>query len=424
MSRLPKLPKCPFRARCYETAKKEAYNQHTNCKCSKDQVEDFVISYLEEEMRKVNQASLAVQLDKETSMRLMEGLRQSDATDTCSDRTTRRRRKFVLSNRMMKKKKSAGEKDCFDPKLQMDKNPAELIGVTIFPNQGGETIVGTLEAHAHGFVYATSNSHMHFMYRDVEEAFFRVEDEKIKMPPLLHFHLKHPIKVGKEKTKDIEFRLVSIPVGLMISDDNSYKTENENQTRDWGRDKDLKDFVDKVQAKWTFRSNKWTSHTIRYFFFDELHKKDEFHGVLLPSKESAFFVLPTYWLVVVADTGTIVVNLYDIEIVHLAKLRTDEIDMTVVFKDFKRDLLEINSIPLHLLDGIKERLDFKEVKYYVNAEKPDWKSIVKGIVDSPETFLKQGGWKSFDLEEPATMRYYLHYILEKPKEWDSYDLWG
>ncbi|KAI3898769.1 hypothetical protein MKW92_032189, partial [Papaver armeniacum] len=90
-----------------------------------------------------------------------------------------------------------------------------------------------------------------------------------------------------------------------------------------------------------------------------------------------------------------------------------------------RDLLQINSIPLESLDGLKQGLHFGNVKYYVSAEKRDWKSIVKGIVDSPETFIKQGGWKSFDLEDPATIRYYLHYILEefKPKD-RRYDLWG
>ncbi|KAI3855531.1 hypothetical protein MKX03_006569 [Papaver bracteatum] len=391
-----RLSKSPY---CEETAKNEAYNQHINCKCTKDQVEDFVRKYIREERRKVDQAKLAVDLDRITARRLMEGLRQSDTTDTCSDRTSIHKRKFV--KRMKKKKKSAGTKDCFDPKLQMDKNPAELTVVTIIPNQGGETIIGTLEAHAHGFVYATSNSHMHFMYRDVEEAFIRVEDEKIKMPSLLHFHLKHPIKVGKEKTKDIQFRLVSTPVGQSRADNDSKKIE----TR--------------------VRGTEFKINGVQFdpFNFDNLDKTDEFHGVLLPSKEMVVFGLPLFSLVVFADTAPFMVKIRDIEIVHLAKLRPGEIDMTVIFKDFKSDLLQINSIPLDSLDDFKAGLNIRYVKYYVNAEKRDWKSIMKGIGDSPETFIKQGGWKFFDLEDPPTIRYYLHYILEefKPKKWHSSD---
>ncbi|KAI3914070.1 hypothetical protein MKW92_040134 [Papaver armeniacum] len=397
-SSMIRLPKSPF---CEETAKNEAYNQHINCKCTKDQIEDYVSKYIREERRKVRQAKLGVELDRTTARRLMEGLRQSDdTTDTCSDRKS-------------KKKKSAGTKDSFDPKLLMDKSPAELTGVQIFPNKGGETIVGNLEAHPHGFLYATSNSHMHFMYRDVEEAFFRVEDEKIKMAPLLHFHLKHPIKVGTTKqTTDIQFRLVSTPVGLKISDDDSYKIENGKQIRDSERNKNLEDFIDKVTSKWRLYPTQ-PSHRVHFSCCNIEKYSELIHGVLLPSKEMVVFCLPLYSLVVLADKAPFMVKSRDIEIVHLANLRPGEIDMTVVFKDFKRDLLQINSIPLESLDSLKQGLHFGNVKY------------LKGIVDSPETFIKQGGWKSFDLEDPATVRYYLHYILEefKPKDW-RYDLWG
>ncbi|MCL7049942.1 hypothetical protein MKW94_009190 [Papaver nudicaule] len=400
-----------FGARCDEAAKKEAYNRHLRCKCTKDQVEEYVRSYLEEERHKVNQAILGVQLDRETARRLLSEA-QSKTTNTLN-RKIRRRRKLAIPT---KKRKRSGAEGCCDGKLQMDIKPAELTGVTIFPNQGGETIVGTLEAHVYGFVYATPGSHfrVRFMYEEVKEAFLRVEDEKLMMPPLLHFQLHHPIKVGIEKTKDIQFRLMSTPVGPRISDDD--KIADEMQTRDWGRNNDLKNFVDKVLAKWTLGSG-----TTEHFFFHTLDKRDEFHGVLHPSNALAVFNLTSFSLVVLADTQTIVVDLYKIEIVNLATLTPDEIDMTVVFKDFKRDLLQINSIPFHLLDRIKACLDWADVKYYVNATKPDWKSIVKGIVDSPETFIKQGGWKFFDLEDPATIRYYLQYILEESSDSDDSD---
>lgn len=60
------------------------------------------------------------------------------------------------------------------------------------------------------------------------------------------------------------------------------------------------------------------------------------------------------------------VDLDDIEIVNLARLRPGEIDMTVIFKDFTRDLLQIGSIPLYSLDYIKRCLNFGGVKYYEN----------------------------------------------------------
>ncbi|KAI3972091.1 hypothetical protein MKW92_011925, partial [Papaver armeniacum] len=97
------------------------------------------------------------------------------------------------------------------------------------------------------------------------------------MPPLLHFHLKHPIKVGKEKTKDIEFRLVSTPVGQRRADNDSNKIENEKKTRDWERNMDLEDFVDRVQDKWRTGPFQFDP-----FNFDNLDKTDEFRGFFFP----------------------------------------------------------------------------------------------------------------------------------------------
>ncbi|MCL7026011.1 hypothetical protein MKW94_011428 [Papaver nudicaule] len=348
-----------------------------------DQVEEYVSRYIAEERRKFHQAILGVKLDRETAQRLLSKVQEK----------FRRRRKVAIPT---KKRKRSGEEGCCDRKLEKVVKPAELTGVKIFPNQGGETIVGTLEAHVYGFVYATPGFHfrMGFMYGDVKKAFLRVEDENVKMPPLLHFQLHHPIKVGTEKTKDIQFHLVS------TSDDDSYKIANEKQTRDWGlRNKDLKDFVDKVQDNWKF---------------SDLDKRDEFHGFFHPSNALAVFNVTLFSLIVLADTRTIVVSLYEIEIVNLATLRPGEIDMTIVFKDFNREPLQINSIPLDSLDRIKDRL-YYDVKCYVNTKQLDWISIVKGRADYPETFIKQGGWKFFDLEDPAMIPYYLHYILEEPK---------
>ncbi|KAI3893071.1 hypothetical protein MKX03_006440, partial [Papaver bracteatum] len=71
------------------------------------------------------------------------------------------------------------------------------------------------------------------------------------------------------------------------------------------------------------------------------------------------------------DAPFFVVNLRDIEIVNLAKLEPEKIYMTVVFKDFKLDPLQINSIPLHSLSSIKQCLDYRKVKYYVNTQEQE-----------------------------------------------------
>ncbi|XP_026401065.1 FACT complex subunit SPT16-like [Papaver somniferum] len=115
--------------------------------------------------------------------------------------------------------------------LQMDEeaNIITLTGLRIFPDvgeQGGETTVGTLEVHANGFFYKTSNPdfHFQFLYRGVNKAFFQVEDEK--RLPLLHFHLYDPIKVGAEMRQNIQLHLVQTPMGQR---NDSGKFEDEKQ---------------------------------------------------------------------------------------------------------------------------------------------------------------------------------------------------
>lgn len=136
-------------------------------------------------------------------------------------------------------------------KLQMNKkaNFMTLTGLKIFPSvgeQSGETTVGNLEGHLNGFSYSTSspNFHFHFLYRNVKNAFFRYEDEN--MLPLLHFHLHHPIKVGAEKRQNVQFHLVQTPVGHKRYYNDSDKIVGPN-----GPNKDLKNFVHKVQAIWS-----------------------------------------------------------------------------------------------------------------------------------------------------------------------------
>lgn len=230
--------------------------------------------------------------------------------------------------------------------------------------------------------------------------------------PLLHFHLHHPVEVGGEKTNDIQFRLVPTPVGQGIFDNDSDKFVKENKTRDRGCGEDLQHFVAKVEHKWRGSPSPFSFHWV--YKQDEFYgvcKKEEFHGVL-PSKAPAVFGLPFCSLVRLADSPFLVVDLDDIEIVNLARLRPGEIDMTVIFKDFTRDLLQIGSIPLYSLDDIKRCLNFGGVKYYENDLDLPWDSIMKKITDSPETFIQEGGWDAYKLEDSFTSLYYQHCYLE------------
>ncbi|KAI3971848.1 hypothetical protein MKW92_028595 [Papaver armeniacum] len=268
--------------------------------------------------------------------------------------------------------------------LQMEKkaNVITLTDLKIFPEvgeQGGEAIAGTLEVHANGFIYTTSSPDIrfHFLYRDVKKAFIRVEDEK--RLPLLHFHLHSPIKVGAEKRQNIQFHLV--------------------QTRDRARSEELKNFILNVREKWRYIP------VFRCYPFGgaEIHKKDEFQGNL-PSKSATIFGLTFSALVGLVDEPFVVVNLDEIQVVYL-RLKPEGIDMTIVFQDLKRDLVQINSIPLDALDRIKSRFKFAYVKYYEISVDLDWGSIVKEIADSLRKIFVDRGGRFYDPENFRTANY-------------------
>ncbi|XP_026387460.1 FACT complex subunit SPT16-like isoform X3 [Papaver somniferum] len=231
--------------------------------------------------------------------------------------------------------------------------------------------MGSLEAHVNGFRYETSSAqpHIDVAYENIKCAFFRAGDDKI--PPLLHLHLHNQIILGTEETNNINFRSEATLVG-QIDEGN----------------KDLQDFVDKV-------TNMWDSKPILTNLFES--SEYEFHG-FFPTKVRAVFALTSRFLVELVETNPIVVKLDEIEIVNLAQLRPNEIDMTVVFGDFSRDVLEINSIPLESLAEIKHCLNYANVKYYQNERDLNWNEEVKKFRDSPQKFIMEGGWESLNLE--------------------------
>jgi nucleosome binding factor SPN SPT16 subunit len=107
----------------------------------------------------------------------------------------------------------------------------------------------------------------------------------------------------------------------------------------------------------------------------------------------------------------LVVTLNEIEIASLERVQFSlkQFDMVLVFKDFTKSPLHINSIPTQLLDDVKNWLEcvfFSSPSYpYLTrplssvdiplAEGPvnlNWNPIMKHINDNPYEFFSTGGW--------------------------------
>jgi nucleosome binding factor SPN SPT16 subunit len=91
------------------------------------------------------------------------------------------------------------------PKLipSRDKVP-RLSDLSMWPAISGRKTTGTLEAHTNGLRFTSvKGEKVELIYNNVKHAVLQpCEQEHVV---LLHFHLRHPIMVGKKKYKDIQF---------------------------------------------------------------------------------------------------------------------------------------------------------------------------------------------------------------------------
>lgn len=280
--------------------------------------------------------------------------------------------------------------------------PIRLTDLWIRPVFGGRArkMSGTLEAHTNGLRYATSrqDERVDVMFINIKHAFFQPAEKE--MITLLHFHLHNHIMVGNKKTKDVQFYVEVMDVVQTLGggrrsayDPDEIEEEQRERDRKNKINMDFQNFVNRVNDLWGQPQFKDLD-----LEFDQPLRELGFHGV--PHKASAFIVPTSSCLVELIETPFLVVTLSEIEVVNLERvgLGQKNFDMAIVFKDFKKDVLRIDSIPSTSLDGIKEWLDTTDIKYYESRLNLNWRQILKTIMDDPEAFLAEGGWEFLNLE--------------------------
>ncbi|XAR52735.1 hypothetical protein NMG60_11020956 [Bertholletia excelsa] len=280
--------------------------------------------------------------------------------------------------------------------------PIRLSDLWIRPVFGGRgrKLTGILEAHTNGFRYSTSrpDERVDVMFGNIKHAFFQPAERE--MITLLHFHLHNHIMVGNKKTKDVQFYVEVMDVVQTLGggkrsayDPDEIEEEQRERDRKNKINMDFQNFVNRVNDLWGQPQFKALD-----LEFDQPFRDLGFHGV--PHKASAFIVPTSSCLVELIETPFVVITLSEIEIVNLERvgLGQKNFDMTIVFKDFKRDVFRIDSIPSTSLDGIKEWLDTTDLKYYESRLNLNWRPILKTITEDPEKFIEDGGWEFLNME--------------------------
>lgn len=280
--------------------------------------------------------------------------------------------------------------------------PIRLHDLWIRPTFGGRArkMSGTLEAHVNGLRYSTSRAdeRVDVMFGNIKHAFFQPAEKE--MITLLHFHLHNHIMVGNKKTKDVQFYVEVMEMVQSIGG-GKRSAYDPDEIEEEQRERDRKNKINMEFQQFVNRVNDlWGQPQFKAFDleFDQPLRELGFHGV--PYKASSFIIPTSSCLVELVDNPFLVITLSEIEIVNLERvgLGQKNFDMAIVFKDFKRDVMRIDSIPSSSLDGIKEWLDTTDIKYYESRLNLNWRPILKTITDDPQKFIEDGGWEFLNLE--------------------------
>ena len=178
---------------------------------------------------------------------------------------------------------------------------------------------------------------------------------------IMHFHLHHPIMIGKKKTKDVQFyvEIMESSYALDATRRNGYdpdELEQEQAERRYRKrmNEEFQNFAKKIEEQ---------AGDIE---FDIPFRDLGFYGVP-PHNRSTCYVMPCVnALVELTEPPWFVVPLDDIEVAHFERVvyGLKNFDMVLVMKDFNVKPVLVSAINIEHLDSLKSWLDSCNIKFY------------------------------------------------------------
>lgn len=270
-------------------------------------------------------------------------------------------------------------------------NP-KLKDLYIRPNIVSKRISGTLEAHTNGFRFTSiRGDKVDILYNNIKNAFFQPCDGEMVI--LLHFHLKHAILFGKKKHVDVQFYT---EVGEVTTD--LGKHQHMHDRDDLHAEQAERELRQKLKAAFKGFCEKVEAITKGEVEFDSPFRELGFYGAPF---RSTVLLQPTSGCVVnLTEWPPFVVSLDEVELIHFERVQfhLKNFDMVFVYKDYNKKTAMINSIPMNMLDHVKDWLNSCEVHYTEGIQSLNWAKIMKTITDDPEGFFDNGGWSFLEPE--------------------------
>ncbi|KAH0142270.1 FACT complex protein, partial [Aureobasidium melanogenum] len=165
-------------------------------------------------------------------------------------------------------------------------------------------------------------------------------------------------------------------------DEEEFEAEQEERRRRVQLDKEFRSFAEKIAD-----AGKGDNLQV-----DMPYRDLGFNGV--PARSSVYIQPTTECLIQITEPPFTVITLNDIEIVHLERVQfgLKNFDMVIVFHDFQRPPVHINTIPVESLDSVKDWLDSIDTPYSEGPLNLNWGTIMKTVTADPHEFFAGGGW--------------------------------
>ena len=198
---------------------------------------------------------------------------------------------------------------------------------------------------------------------------------------------------GKKKHVDVQFYT---EVGEITTD--LGKHQHMHDRDDLAAEQAERELRHKLKSAFRSFCDKVEGATKNAIDFDEPFRKLGFHGV--PFRETVLMQPTTTCLVNLTNWPPFVVTLQDLELVHFERVQFQlkNFDMVFIFKDYNKKVMVVGSIPMQMLDHVKDWLNNVDIKYTEGIQSLNWTKIMKTIVEDPEGFFEDGGWNFLDGE--------------------------
>ncbi|EAZ63268.2 global regulator of transcription [Scheffersomyces stipitis CBS 6054] len=268
----------------------------------------------------------------------------------------------------------------------------KLDNVFIRPQPDTKKIGGILQIHENGLRYQSSfknDQKVDLLFSNIKHLFFQpCKDELIV---LIHCHLKSPIMIGKKKTFDVQFYREASDIAFdetggrkrryRYGDEDELQQEQEERRRKALLDKEFKAFAELIAGS--------SNHVVD---LDIPFRELGFQGV--PFRSSVLCMPTRDCLVQLIDPPYLVVTLEEIELAHLERVQfgLKNFDMVFVFKDFSKPVVHVNTIPMELLEDVKNWLTDVDIPLSEGQMNLNWGAILKTVQADPYQFFADGGW--------------------------------